>query len=806
MKRTLWNDGWLFWEEKDSFALLWEAPSTAKPVTLPHDAMLLKEANPQSPNGGNTGYRDGGNYCYEKVFSPATDTERQYALYFEGVYAYASVYVNGQLAGYHPYGYTGFVVDVSSFLQYGEENEIRVCVKNAAKNSRWYSGSGIYRDVWLLEASSPVHLHPGSFRIYTIGLEGQHRAILHLSATVEHKETKNKETKNGEAFLRFLVGSKKKDVPLQLEKGVPGAATTIQLDNPRLWSAETPELYEGKAQLWVNGILVDSEETTFGVRTLELDATHGLRVNGQEIKLRGACVHHDSGILGAATFYDNEYRRIHILKEAGFNAVRTAHNPAAPSLLRACDELGMYVMEEAFDTWTRSKVDYDYAISFCDWWQRDLEAMVRDAFNHPSVILYSLGNEIPEIGLDAGAALCGELSETLKRLDPTRFITAGINGVFMVGDVVGRVAGDVMQQLGEGNPQIQGNVNEFLTLMDTHLDQLVNHEEITNRLNKVCLSLDVAGYNYMTGRYERDVQERPDRVIVGSETYPPEIARNWGIITCYPQLIGDFTWTGWDYLGEAGGGVPAYAFGEGGLGAQYPCQISYVGDIDITGFRRPTSYYREIVFGLRKDPYIAVENPYRYGQKRIPSPWVLSDTVSGWNYPGREGKPVRVEVYAPGDTVELLLNGTSLGKQPSGAAKGFRTIFETVYVPGELEAVCYQNGKELGRVSLRTPQGKARLSATVESGKTGELTYISLEAKDSEGVLDVQGNMEIQVAVKGKGEIYFGSGNPKPSTNFLQGKTQLWNGRALLILRKLHRDSSLQVTLKADGGQLELLL
>lgn len=464
----------------------------------------------------------------------------------------------------------------------------------------------------------------------------------------------NKGTKNGEAFLRFLVGSEKKDVLLQLEKDINHTAATIQLENPRLWSAETPELYEGKAQLWVNGILVDSEETTFGIRTLELDATHGLRVNGQEVKLRDACVHHDSGILGAATFYDNEYRRIQILKEAGFNAVRTAHNPAAPSSLRACDELGMYVMEEAFDTWTRSKVDYDYAISFCDWWQRDLEAMVRDAFNHPAVILYSLGNEIPEIGLDAGAALCGELSETLKRLDPTRFITAGINGVFMVGDVVGRVASDVMRQLGEDNPQIQGNVNEFLTLMDTHLDQLVNHEEITNRLDKVCPSLDVAGYNYMTGRYERDVQERPDRVIVGSETYPPEIARNWGIITQHSQLIGDFTWTGWDYFGEAGGGVPAYALGEGGLGAQYPCQVSYVGDIDITGFRRPTSYYREIVFGLRKDPYIAVESPYRYGQKRIPSPWVLSDTVSGWNYPGREGKPVRVEVYAPGDTVELL--------------------------------------------------------------------------------------------------------------------------------------------------------
>ncbi len=752
------------------------------------------------PNGRNTGFREGGTYCYAKTLIVPEGSKGCRILFFEGVYGNAWVYVDGQLAAYHPYGYIGFFADLTRFLQKGGEHEIRVSVKNSAQNSRWYSGGGIYRNVWLLESSQEAFWEPGSLQVSTQQMNPDQSTVLQVSAWAV-----NQGESPVEGVARFQVEGVKAEAPFSLQGGQrEKVAVCLTVAAPRLWSAETPELSWAKVQMWAGEALMDEAETSFGIRTLELDAQQGLRVNGQEVKLRGACVHHDNGLLGAASFYDSEYRRVKLLKEAGFNAIRTSHNPASPALLKACDQLGMYVMEEAFDAWTRSKVDYDYAAYFWDWWERDLEAMVRDAFNHPSVILYSVGNEIPEIGLEEGAALCSQLAQRVKALDPTRFTTACINGVFMVGDAVDKVAGDVLGQLGEDVPAFGGNVNQFMGLMDSHLDQLVNHPLVGERLDKACAGLDVAGYNYMTGRYERDVAERPQRVIVGSETYPPEIARNWGIITQHPQLIGDFTWTGWDYMGEAGGGVPAYSFGEGGFGAAFPCQLAYVGDLDITGFRRPASYYREIVFGLRKDPYIAVENPYRYGQKLFKTPWLLSDARNSWNYPGMENKPVCVEVYAPGEEVELFLNGVSLGRAPAGPDAGFQAKFETVYTPGALEAVCYKDGKELGRTTLQTPRGKTRVKATVEPGETGELVYIVLEARDDQGVLDFQAATQVRVTVGSNEEFRLGSGNPKPLGNYTWEETTLWEGRALLILRKKCPDAQAHVMVEAGEDRLEL--
>lgn len=343
-----------------------------------------------------------------------------------------------------------------------------------------------------------------------------------------------------------------------------------------------------------------------------------------------------------------------------------------------------------------------------------------------------------------------------------------------------------------------------MTLMDGHLDEIVVHHAISERLEKACAGVDIAGYNYMTARYEGDGENYPNRVIVGSETYPPEIARNWDLVEKLPHVIGDFTWTGWDYIGEAGVGIPAYKWGEGGFGAGFPAQLAYPGDFDITGFRRPASYYREAVFGLSKTPYIAVQNPTHYGEHLIKTPWVISDSTASWNWEGMEGKPAIVEVYAQGDEVELLLNGVSLGKKAAGKEAGFRTLFEITYEPGTLTAVSYEKGQEIGRNELKTAGADRTLVVESEEyaglkGSDQELIYVQVEMRDQNGVLAAADNQKITLAVEGEAEVLgFGSGNPKPNYNFNEGVTELFGGRAQIILKK--PAEAVTLTVKAEDG------
>ena len=322
------------------------------------------------------------------------------------------------------------------------------------------------------------------------------------------------------------------------------------------------------------------------------------------------------------------------------------------------------------------------------------------------------------------------------------------------------------------------------------MDEIVIHEEISRRIEKACASTDIAGYNYMTARYENDVKTYPNRVIVGSETYPPEIARNWELVESLPQVIGDFTWTGWDYIGEAGVGIPAYKWGEGGLGAAYPAQFAFCGDFDITGFRRSASYYREVVFGLTDKPYIAVQNPRHYGEKLIKTPWVISDASACWNYEEMEGKPVIVEVYSNGDEVELLLNNRIIDRKAAGKKVGFRTLFETIYEEGNLTAISYKEGQEVGRCELVTADKDRKLSIEKESytglrNKEQELIYLTIESKDKNGILATDDCSKIILSFDGNVDVLgFGSGNPKPNYNFNEGITELFGGRAQIIVKK----------------------
>lgn len=791
MKQKLWNEGWKFWPDKDAFALVWSIPENARDIALPHDAMIEKPAYAGSPNGGNTGYRDGGNYTYVKTLT-LTEEElgQKFILRFDGVYCHALVYVNEQLAGSEAYGYSTFYVNLTPWLHAGV-NEIRVQARNAGMtNSRWYSGSGIYRDVYLLTSDS-VYLEPDMVQVSTESAAAD-GAVLSVKTTIIN-ESLNARTLTLTSTVNADDGSAAgadKCAFFLMAGECKTLTQRILVKNPALWSEDNPFLYTLESRLCDGERELDSARARFGIRTLSLDAAKGLRVNGKSVKLRGACIHHDSGLLGAATWYDAQLRQIRLLKEAGFNAIRMSHHPAAPALLDACDELGMFVMDEFSDMWTRAKNDLDYALDFEKWWETDVSLMVRKDYNHPCVILYSVGNEIPEIGTDFGSEVCAKIAGLMKKLDPTRFTTAGINGVFAAGDQMGRILADLSRDM-QAAGEIEGNVNDFMTVMDTKMDQIVVHDAISERLEKACASLDAAGYNYMAARYEPDSVNYPNRVMLGSETYPPDIARNWALVEKLPAVIGDFTWTGWDYIGEAGVGIPAYAFGEGGFGAQYPCQLAYCGDLDLTGFRRPLSWYREIVFGLERRPYIAVQNPHRYGQTLIKTPWVMSDADASWDWPGCEGRPVVVEVYAPEGEVELLLNGRSLGKKQTEKC---RALFETVYEPGEIRAVSH--GLES---ALLTPSGQTRLSISCDT-KGEKLVYLNAELRGENGVLKTAADELLYAEVEGAELLGFGSGDPKPSQNYNEGRTKTYKGRAQLVLKK-HGAETIHVSIRSESGK-----
>ena len=508
--------------------------------------------------------------------------------------------------------------------------------------------------------------------------------------------------------------------------------------------------------------------------------------------LRGACVHHDNGPLGAATVGRAEERRVELLKEAGFNAIRSAHNPLSKPMLRACDRLGVLVMDETFDMWTQPKSEHDYALRFPDWWEADVEAMVRKDINHPSVILYSIGNEIPEAGTPMGARVGRALAEKIRSLDASRFVTEAISGLLVGGS-------ELFAQLAEGRdnateePDAGTGVNTAMTQIADRLNDLMRAPVVARNSAQTASYLDVVGYNYMETRFATDGDLYPNRVIVGSETHPPAIDRGWAAVRRYPYVIGDFTWTGWDYLGEAGIGRTVYGTPDPAQGMQsfhgeYPYRTAWCGDIDITGYRRPQSYYREIVFGLRSDPYLAVRSPVHHGEAASGTPWSWSDVVSSWSWVGHEGAPVTVEVYADADEVELLLNGRPVGRQASGASQRYRSTFETTYETGRLEAVAWRDGTEIGRTALASATGEVRLDATADraviAADPEDLAYVTLCLVDDHGVLHVARDRWIEVQVDGPGVLQgLGSANPASEESFTGTGCTTFGGRALAIVR-----------------------
>ena len=482
---------------------------------------------------------------------------------------------------------------------------------------------------------------------------------------------------------------------------------------------DDPHLYTGHATLLDGDDVVDEESTTFGIRSLAVDAERGLRINGEPVLLRGACVHHDNGVIGAATIDRADERRVELLRAAGFNAIRSAHQPMSKAMLAACDRLGMLVMDETFDMWMQTKSEDDYALRFADWWEADVEAMVRKDVNHPSVIFYSIGNEVPDGSTPAGLHLGRALADKVRALDDTRFVTQAVTGLLVGGPELFDEIRDAATATGTDEDT---GINTATMNLADYMHSAMRSPVVADKTSEAFSYLDVAGYNYMSTRFELDRELFPQRVIVATESQPPTVDTDWAGVLRNPNVIGDFTWTGWDYLGEAGIGRIEYgeqpsALGMAAFGGAYPWLTARCADIDITGHRLPQSYYREIVFGRRTDPYLAVQRPEHHGKTVVhSSPWSWSDVVSSWSWDGHEGAPVVVEVYADADEVELSVNGRSLGRQPAGAEHRFRAEFETAYEPGVLAAVAWRDGHEIGRAELRSATGPVLLDARVRPG------------------------------------------------------------------------------------------
>jgi beta-galactosidase len=787
MRRTAFTDGWQFREKVNPFAELAGTATPYQDVRLPHDAMIGRDRSPDLEPA--TAFFPGGVYQYRKAFSrPRHPDGGRAVLEFEGVYRDAMVYLNGALAASHAYGYTGFTVDLTGLLVPGE-NTLGVEARSHL-DSRWYSGAGIYRPVWLW-TGGPVRVALDGVVITTPDIDAE-RAIAEVAVTIESDSPVLRTV-----ALRISVTgpdgtvAASGEVPVTIRpRSSAVARQRLVIESPALWDPDSPSMYAAAAELAdgnavADSATIDSATVTFGIRRLQLDPSHGLRLNGGTVKLRGACVHHDSGILGAATHPAAEDRRVRLLKEAGFNAIRSAHNPASKALLRACDRHGMLVIDEAFDMWQSGKSGFDYSVAFPGNWDQDIEAMVVKDRNHPSVIMYSLGNEIIEAGAPAGAATGRDLAERVRSLDPTRFVTNGVNGMLAVID-------DVRRQLAERRKDVDDGtgINTMMNQVGELMARVATMPAVTERTAESFGVLDVAGMNYLQGRYELDRDLFPNRVIVGTETAPPEIDRLWRLVLDNAHVLGDFTWTGWDYLGEVGVGRVQYpAPGKfPSFEAPYPWIAAWTGDLDITGTRRPASYYREIVFGLRIAPYIAVQRPGHHGKTAVLGQWSWTDSAGSWTWPGFEGRPVVVEVYSAADEVELLLNGRLAGRSPAGEAHRFRAAFDLSYEPGTLEAIAYRAGQEESRTTLATVTGPLTLTATACPGELpadgGDVAFVQVTLADARGTVATGSDRLLTATVSGAGELVaFGSARPSTEEGYLTGVHTTFDGRALAVVR-----------------------
>ena len=763
-----------------------------KAVTLPHDAMLAEPRTAISAGGTNTGWYEGYDYEYQRTLTvPENELADTHILEFEGVYHNAEVWLNGQKAAFRPYGYTNFYVDCAPYLHAGE-NELRVIARNADQpNSRWYSGAGIYRPVQLWKARG-AHITLNGVKIRTLSLQP---AIV---------EVRVKTTAPG--TVRLTVD----DLPAVQQESDGEAVFTLTLDNARLWTPETPNLYTCRVSF------ADDEVTeTFGVRKVEW-GTDGFLLNGKRYIIQGACIHHDNGLLGAVCDPDAVARKVRLLKENGYNAIRSAHNPCSKALLAECDRQGMLVMDEYIDHWYIHKTEHDYVDYFNEWWHQDLTDIVEKDYNHPCVVLYSTGNEVSETAQKRGIALTKEMTDFLHGLDDSRPVTCGVNIFFNFLSSIGfgvysdekakkeAERAEKAKQRGEKAAKKKAVGSQFFNnlaglLGDEFMKRGATLHGCDVKTRDAFANMDIAGYNYGIYRYKHDLKKYPQRLILGSETFCNDAYKFRELAKQEPRLVGDFVWAGMDYLGEVMVGSWEYAdYAETFDGG--PGWVSAgSGRIDLTGKPLGEALYTRVALEADNGPYIAVCPVNHTGDRHSPSAWKMTNAMPSWSWTGCEGRKANVEVYARAARVELVLNGHTVGSKT--LKNDCLARFSIPYESGTLEAVSYDAADhEIGRYKLQSAGGATSLTLDAEepAAQTGHLCYVRLRYTDENGITKPLMRGNIQVQVRGGTLVGLGSACPFNKHSYLDSETDTYYGEALAIVRMGDGDA---MTIAASDGE-----
>lgn len=811
MKRTNLDEKWTFRRGfLDLVGMLKEDPGVE--VNLPHDGMIHSDVSQDAPAKMEMGYFNGDICNYTKYIDiPKEWEDGCVGILFDGAMMNATVDVNGCKAAAQHYGYVPFYVELTGLVAYGAKNRITVNVNTSMQpNSRWYSGSGLYRSVELLHGPK-LHIVPDGIYAYTkeiadgyafieTQVEVQNNTLDNRLAEVEIvlvREGDADETPVASATRVIQVEANSREVARQ----------AITLENPLLWDADTPHLYRIKVRVKDTGRFrthfekasvqtVDEASVLFGVRTISADPVRGLQINGKTVKLKGGCLHHDNGLLGAVSLYETEARKVSKLKEIGFNAIRTAHNPPSTALIEACDRLGMYVFDEAFDAWGMAKRGGDYNQFFETDWKKDLTAFVKRDRVHPCVILWSTGNEIPERGgLNNGYTTATRLADAIRSLDNSRPISNGICSFWCGLD-------DAMT---EGQSQTQNAKDDSTRDMWEK-----GTEPFTN-------GLDIVGYNYMEDLYERDHVLFPERVILGSENFPKEIGFRWPLVEKLPYVIGDFTWTAWDYLGEAGIGKAGYYAPEDPKSklmpwdimpqgtSPYPWRTANDADFDITGKMLAQGAYRSVVWGSRRT-HLYSYHPDKFGKVELTSMWGFPEVSADWNYDGYEGQPVELLVFSNAQEVELLVNGEVVARKPVSQERPLPNSvrFETVFCPGKIEAVSYTDGTEVSRDVLETTGKPVHIRLVPEKKQMKadghDLIYVGIEVTDANGSIVPNANIALSVTLTGNAALAgFGSGNPITDENYTDKDAVSYRGTAMAILRAGYESGEVTLTVSGEG-------
>lgn len=732
-------------------------------LDLPHDWSIEGKILSKNPTAGAGGYFPAGVGWYRKTFkAPSEWKTKNVSIYFEGVYMNSEVFINGKSLGIYPYGYSSFSYDLAPYLNFDQENVIAVRVDNSKLlNSRWYSGSGIYRHVWMM-VTNPVHVAHWGIAISTPEVSSK-------KSTVQIKTLVKNETASPQSIVLKTqlwdtnsknAGSNQTNVELSAnsEKEV---TQTINVSNPLLWSTETPNLYQAQIQLIKDKQIVDDTKTSFGIRSIKFTVENGFQLNGKTVKINGGCVHHDNGCLGAVAYDRAEERKIELLKAAGFNAVRTSHNPPSEAFLNACDKLGLLVMDESFDCWRAGKNKFDYSIYFDKWWKRDLEAMVMRDRNHPSIFMWSIGNEIPERGTPEAVKTASMLISAIKRIDTSRPVTSAI------------VMNDKKWEA-------------FDSLMQVH---------------------DVAGYNYHLYSAPADHQRVPSRMVVHTESYPKDAFGNWNLVQSNNYVLGDFVWTSIDYLGEAGIGRYHYSGdvpGENWEHDVFPWHGAYCGDIDLTGCRKPISHYRSMLYNNTEKLYLAVREPEPAPLEIKETWWSVWPTWESWTWPGFEGKNIQVEVYSKYPKVRLYLNNKLIGEQATTRDQQFKATFPVSYSSGILKAVGMENDKEVESKTLQTSGDAAKIKLTTDrkeiQANGQDLSFVTVEITDKDGIFQPNATNRLHFKIEGEGTIAgVGNADMKDFDSYIGDTRKAWKGRALAVIKSSHAAGDIKLTVTSAG-------